>query len=266
MVNPNLLFVGTEYGVHFSIDKGNSWESIKNDMATVAIHDLVIHEREGDLVAGTHGRSIWIMDDISALRQIDDANGKSLHTFKPKTATKWIAINTGRKQPAFMFRGKNPDTGAQLHYYLDKSSEVKVTIEDISGKYKRELMDKGTKGINRVLWRLDFNPSEADIASFKSNLESAIRTLRSRVNDKDLVEILDKVGADMAGSKSTRQLNALRKTLVDNFNAYTNGKPIFGPKIGRISAPEGDYKVTVTANGQSSSNYFKVRKDPLIKD
>jgi len=265
MVNPNLLFLGTEYGVHFSVDGGASWESIKNEMATVAIHDLVIHEREGDLVAGTHGRSIWIMDDISALRQIDDANGKSLHTFKPKTATKWVAINTGRKQPAFMFRGKNPDSGAQLHYYLDKPSSVKVTIEDISGKYKRELTDKGTKGINRVLWRLDFNPNAADIAAFKSNLESAITTLRSRVNDKDLVAILDKAGADLPGTSSTRQLNALRKTLVDNFNAYTGGKPIFGGKIGRMTAPEGDYKVTVTANGQSSSNYFKVREDPLKK-
>ncbi len=164
-----------------------------------------------------------------------------------------------------MFRGKNPDSGAQLHYYLDKPSSVKVTIEDISGKYKRELTDKGTKGINRVLWRLDFNPNAADIAAFKSNLESAITTLRSRVNDKDLVAILDKAGADLPGTSSTRQLNALRKTLVDNFNAYTGGKPIFGGKIGRMTAPEGDYKVTVTANGQSSSNYFKVREDPLKK-
>ena len=265
-VNPNLLFVGTEYGVHFSIDRGASWQSIKNDMATVAIHDLVIHPREGDLVAGTHGRSIWILDDISALRQLADAQGKAVHAFKPRLATNWVSVNTGRKQPAFMFRGENPQRGAYLHYYLEADADVVVSVEDISGAHRREIKDKGKKGINRVNWRLDLFPNEKEVADFKANLAKAINTLRSRVDKKDLIRLLDRVSKDLEKAESFRELNAARKLLVDNFNAYAGGRPVFGPKIGRMVAEPGDYKVTVTANGVSSTNYFKVRQDPLVKD
>lgn len=264
-VDPDLLFVGTEYGVHFTVDGGQSWQGIKNNMATVAIHDLVIHPREGDLVAGTHGRSIWIMDDISALRQLDEVGDAAVHAFKPQEATQWISINTGRKQPAFMFRGENPDRGGKLHYYLKEAAKVTIVVEDISGQHRFEMTDEGEKGINRVLWRLFFMPNEQEVSDFKANLTKAIATLRGRVNKRELIKLLDEAEKDLGSASNPRQLNAVRKILVDNFNAYAGGRQIFGPKIGRITAAPGDYKVTVTANGESSTNYFKVREDPLKK-
>ena len=87
--------------------------------------------------------------------------------------------------------------------------------------------------------------------------------MRGRVEKRDLTKLLDKAEKDLASASNPRQLNAVRKSLVDNFNAYAGGRPIFGPKIGRVTAEPGDYKVTVTANGESSTSYFKVREDPL---
>ncbi|GAG05671.1 unnamed protein product, partial [marine sediment metagenome] len=67
--NPDLLFVGTEFAVFYSINGGRTWTKLNNNMPTVAVHDLVIHPRDNDLIAGTHGRGIWILDDITPLQQ-----------------------------------------------------------------------------------------------------------------------------------------------------------------------------------------------------
>ena len=114
-INPNLLFVGTEESVYFSYDRGLSWRKLGSQLPTVAIHDLVIHPRDGDLIAGTHGRSIWILDDINPLRNLNENNKNKL--FNTRKSTQWIKINTGRKQPYFEFRGKNPPYGAIINFF-----------------------------------------------------------------------------------------------------------------------------------------------------
>ena len=73
LVNRNLLFAGTEFGVHASLDGGRSWFSLRNNLPTVAVHDIAIHPRERDLIIGTHGRGIWVLDDISFLREMSEA-------------------------------------------------------------------------------------------------------------------------------------------------------------------------------------------------
>ena len=70
--NPNLLFLGTEYAIYVSMNAGREWKRLMQGMPTVRVDDLIIHPRERDLIAGTHGRSIWILDDISALETIND--------------------------------------------------------------------------------------------------------------------------------------------------------------------------------------------------
>jgi hypothetical protein len=88
--NPNLLFVGTEAAAHASTDGGATWQRLMAGMPTVPVHDLVIHPRESDLIAATHGRSIWILDDISPLQQLTpQVLASDAHLFNPKTATIW---------------------------------------------------------------------------------------------------------------------------------------------------------------------------------
>ena len=129
--NPDLLFVGTETAVHYSYNRGRSWQRLMTNMPTVAIHDLVVHPRDGDLIAGTHGRSIWVMDDIRPLRQLDESVlEKPLHLFENKIATKWQRIYSGRKQPYFEFRGQNPHYGAAINFHIKESSKDSCSCFD----------------------------------------------------------------------------------------------------------------------------------------
>jgi hypothetical protein len=87
--NQSLLFAGTEFSAYVSIDGGANWRRL-NGLPTVPVHDLVIHPREADLIAATHGRSLWILDDITPLQQLTPAVLQSdLHLFKNKVATIW---------------------------------------------------------------------------------------------------------------------------------------------------------------------------------
>ena len=95
--NANLLFLGTEFGVFFSVDAGKQWNSLKLNMPTVSFHDLLIHPRDNDLIAATHGRGIWILDDISALQQATPtvlAEDAQLFT-TTRPATRWLRIQRG---------------------------------------------------------------------------------------------------------------------------------------------------------------------------
>ena len=71
--NPNLLFVGTEFGLFVSYDRGGNWTQIKQNLPTVPVDDILIHPRDNDLILGTHGRSIWVMDDITPIEQMNKA-------------------------------------------------------------------------------------------------------------------------------------------------------------------------------------------------
>jgi photosystem II stability/assembly factor-like uncharacterized protein len=132
-VQPGLLFAGTEREVYFSVDDGANWQSLRNNMPATSIRDLVIHEN--DLVVGTHGRSIWIMDDISPLREMAQviAEGKT-YLFDPAATyrVRWNMFSDTPlppEEPA----GENPPDGALLDYYLPSDAD-EVKLEIISPK------------------------------------------------------------------------------------------------------------------------------------
>ena len=112
-----LLFAGTERAVYFSVDEGGHWQSLRSNMPATSIRDLVIHD--DDLVVGTHGRSIWILDNISPLREIVKAKKKSIYLFTPPLATR-VRDNMFNDTPLPPEEptGQNPPDGAILDYYL----------------------------------------------------------------------------------------------------------------------------------------------------
>ena len=107
--NPNLLFVGTEFAIFYTLNGGDSWTKFNKNMPTVAIHDLVIHPRESDVIVGTHGRGIWVMDDITSLQQATpEVLASEAHLFENKVATQWLRINPQGTGGSLAFRGENP--------------------------------------------------------------------------------------------------------------------------------------------------------------
>ena len=130
-----LLFAGSERAVYVSFDDGDHWQSLRLNMPATSIRDLTI--KDDDLIAGTHGRGFWILDDITALRQLKAENSAPAVLFKPQTAmrVRWNT-NTDTPIPPDEAAGKNPPDGAILDFYLngDVSRPLTVDILDRTGK------------------------------------------------------------------------------------------------------------------------------------
>jgi photosystem II stability/assembly factor-like uncharacterized protein len=160
--NRNLLFLGTEYAIYVSMDAGKSWKPLMQGMPTVRVDDLIIHPRERDLIAGTHGRSIWVLDDISALEQMaDQTMTADAALFDVRPAVAWMndiqkQITVGGQK---VFRGSNPDPGTAISYWLKgDAGNVRVEISDVTGRVVRTIEGTKTSGLNRVRWNLQANP------------------------------------------------------------------------------------------------------------
>jgi hypothetical protein len=155
--NPKLLFAGTEFGLYASLDGGGQWMKLSEGLPTVAVDDIQIHPRERDLVAGTHGRSIYVMDDITPLeRWTASTTGDSIAFFAPRAATEFYTHMLGGIYGQRMFTAKNPAFGAYLNYWCGKDLDdgISITVADSAGKTVRKLKGPGTKGLHRVTWDL----------------------------------------------------------------------------------------------------------------
>jgi photosystem II stability/assembly factor-like uncharacterized protein len=134
-----LLFAGTETGVYVSFDDGDHWQPLQLNLPVAPVHDLVVHEN--DLVIATHGRSFWILDDITPLRQIDASVAASdVYLFQPETAIRVRPnVNVDTPLPPETPAGENPPPGAILDYYLKSAAPGEVTLEilDESGNLIR---------------------------------------------------------------------------------------------------------------------------------
>lgn len=231
--NRNLLFVGTEFGAYATVDGGASWARLMADLPTVAVHDLIVHPRDGDLIAATHGRSVWILDDITPLQQLDeDVLSADLHLFQSRVATQWKGISRGATRGHKLFLGRNPLTieqvppgnspnqlrnSAALHYYVGEgvSGTISLEISDLSGENVFTAELQARPGINRYYWGMRFDPTEEQ---------------RRR----------------RAGQQ-----------------AQGGGRGGFGQAQGTAAGP-GTYRIRITADGTTQSGTLTVREDPEL--
>jgi photosystem II stability/assembly factor-like uncharacterized protein len=162
--NPSVLYSGSEFGLFVSPDRGGSWTRIKSNLPTVPIHEIVIHPRDNDLIVATHGRSIWILDDIRPLQQYAEARKSDAFLFDSRGAMQFNQANDRGFLGDKPFFGQNPAYGAAISYYLSKpQTNVALRIRDAAGNQVRELTgtdlrDARGAGINRVYWDLRHQP------------------------------------------------------------------------------------------------------------
>ena len=261
-IDENLLFVGTEESVYFSKDKGNSWEKLGKNLPTVAIHDLVIHPREGDIIAGTHGKSIWILDDISPLRFLNENKSNLLPT---RISTKWIKINTGRKQPYFEFRGENPPYGAIINFYSNSkiNGELLISKDEFESEKNAPSFRKSieiNKGINRFIWPFKLKRTEEELINYRDKFVGIKESFKEIVVDRKGLNYYN-----FKEQKSFSDLNKLRKKFLDNYGMYANGKKMFGDKLyNEFDIEEGIYNVMIRLdNGDTFTDKIIVREDPV---
>ncbi len=173
---PSLLFAGNEIGAYYSGNGGRSWSRLQYNLPTVPVHDIRIHPRENDLVIGTHGRGIFIIDDITPLERLSEAERMSaaIYLFPVKPA---LLFNYNNSYPGGLrgagslgersYSAPNPAFGATLTYYirdsLPKGRTLTLAIFDSTNKRIRDLTVNTKKGLHRATWDLRlaapyFNP------------------------------------------------------------------------------------------------------------
>ena len=249
--NPRLLFAGTEYGLYVSFDQGARWSRLQLNLPTVPVDDIAIHPRENDLVLGTHGRSIWILDDITPLEQLTEAiTTQDLHLFDLRAATEWRLTNkTGSTAGGNkVFLGANPPGGAVVHYFLKakpaERERVRITIQDGGGRTVRELDGTGTPGINRVVWDLR---SRSPLAAAGSLPAAAGQTAAGRP-----------AGAAATTAAESAESEQQQVTAIFGF-----GGGGFGFASGSRVEP-GEYTVKVAVGKLEQSKKVLVEEDPRI--
>lgn len=159
--NRNVLYVGTEMGFFISVDGGRAWTKFMNNLPATPAEDLVIHPRDNDLVLGTHGRGIFILDDITPLQQLtEEVLKQDVHLFQPRAGVQWIEDRTSNPGGGYnTYRAENPIEGTYLSYYLRTPARtVTLSVIDAAGKTVRELSGPVTAGISRVAWDLRVEP------------------------------------------------------------------------------------------------------------
>jgi hypothetical protein len=192
-VRKGLLYAATERAVFVSLDEGENWQSLRLNMPATSVRDLVVHG--DDLVVGTHGRSFWILDDVTPLRQLEaKVASAEAHLFAPQTAyrVRWN-VNTDTPLPPEEPAGQNPPDGAIINYYLKAPAPGPVTLEifDAKGKLVRRFastdrpepvnekelaiptywirppqMLSAKAGAHRFIWDLHYSPPEGGRRTF----------------------------------------------------------------------------------------------------
>ena len=142
----NFLYAGTETGMYYSTNDGETWQSLRLNLPVVPITDLAVHKREGDLVVATQGRSFYVLDDLNLLYQLADAQKSDAFLFKPETAYRTPGFGGVQPAPDATF-GANPPSGAVIHYYLKEKPKQEISIEflDANGKSVRKFTGKPDK-------------------------------------------------------------------------------------------------------------------------
>ena len=163
LVNPNLLFAGTEMGLYISVDGGKSWAKFVGGMPkNVPIRDLAIHPRDGDLIMATHGRGIYILDDLSALRALTpEILNKDFAMLPSRTAVESMFQFEQRSEGDGEFTGDTGRPMARIAYYLKKRmlvGDFKAAVYDAKGNLVENLSTSRRKGINVVEWSMRMKP------------------------------------------------------------------------------------------------------------
>jgi photosystem II stability/assembly factor-like uncharacterized protein len=168
--NPNILYLGTEFGLFVTIDGGKSWSKFTNGVPAAAVHYIEQHPKTNDLILGTHGRGIIIIDDISPLRELTpEVMAKPLHFFASKPFEMNESSTFGGSSSETQFVGSNPSSAAKITYYLSKRhtfGKMTLDIYDEKNNWINTIAPGKQKGINIVEW--GYNSMAPKVASGKT--------------------------------------------------------------------------------------------------
>ncbi len=226
-----LLWLGTDNGLYFSPDDGKQWIRLKNNLPPVPIYGITVQPNFRDLVLATYGRGIYILDDLTPIREFSEAvQREDAHLFSLRPAYRF-QDQDAIKSEGGLSTGQNPPYGADINYYLKSKSvdSVQLMVINQKGETVQTIKGRNRPGINRVYWNLRLQAFE-------------MPRLRTKPRGKDWVPL------DTAGTR-------------DLFMPDLD----IGPGLTPPMAPPGEYTVVLKAHGKESRHTVQVLKDPNTK-
>jgi photosystem II stability/assembly factor-like uncharacterized protein len=252
--NPNLLFVGTEFGLWISWNRGANWIALKNNFPTVPVDDIAIQPRENDLLLATHGRSFWVLDDITALEKWSpEVAASDLTLFEPRTAITYHLAQRRWSAGQNQFTAKNPPYGALLTYYLKEAIPPEPPRAEGEGG---ERPTGGSGGGRRAA------AEERAATAAGQRKEGRVKFF---VYDKDGKLVREMEGPGAAGVNRTNwdlRWNPPAEPTPEQLEAVALGFG-FGPR-GPLVEP-GKYTVKVKAGTKEASQDVVVEDDPRVQ-
>jgi photosystem II stability/assembly factor-like uncharacterized protein len=259
---PGLLYCGTETGVWVSLDDGGSWQRLRSNLPVAPIHDLVV--KDGDLVAATHGRALWILDDLSPLHQAADGlTDGDAHLFAPRPTVRWRA---------YRGHGMKPGPGREVAYRLVGSTGYAYRqVEAETGEKKEQPLDAGENppaGVVVHYWLKDTPTGEITLAFLDADGRE-IRSFTSRAAATAPPTPGAKSDAGDEEPRPTKNPGANRfvwnlrgpdaTKLPDNKGRGGTIEQLAAPRV-----PPGDYQVRLTVGDRTLTQPFRVLKDPRV--
>ncbi len=245
--NRNLLYVGTEAGVWASWNRGVNWVSLRGDLPITPVRDMQIHPRDNDLLLATHGRGLYILDDLTPLQKLAEAQANDAELFDPRPAIRWNIWNRDGNLGQRRYAGENPAAGAMISYYLkaQPAGEVNIEVADASGKLVRRFRRVSDEaGVSRITWDLRYDAPAGAAAGGRGARGSAPTAAPTDTSLKALRErrrAASDRGAGAAGEE-------------ENF---------FGPASAAVLP--GTYQVTLIVGDKRYTKPVSVRNDPRIE-
>ncbi len=213
-LNPEVLFVGTEFGAFVSFNRGEKWEPLKNGLPTVAVDDLKIHPRDHALVAATHGRSIYILDNVLPLETLTpDIRKKAVHLFSIAPGLEFIAQGRRWFGGSAEFIAENPPQGVEIVYFLRELQEApaKITITDKDNKTIAELTGERLPGLSRLRWNMRPNGEAGKDGADRRFVKAGEYTATLTVGKEKLSEKFQVAGDPLLATESSYDFGGLEK-------------------------------------------------------
>lgn len=237
--NHDLLYAGTELGLWASWNRGGSWQELKlGNLPTVAVHDIAFHEGENDIVLGTHGRGIWILDDATPIQQYADSEGKAAHLFAVMPALQFPVLFTRYGLGDDVWKAPNPPYGALITYALAAPPEADAAAGAVKAAGEEQPAEAGEAPAAEPAIRLEI-------------LDAGGRVIR------ELDELASEPGLHRIAWDLRRDPPAARSDEPDAAAEF------FGPTGGPMVLP-GFYTARLTARGVMLETAIEVRIDPLL--
>ena len=259
----HLLYVGTDVGVFVSLDRGATWTAMAGGLPHVPVHDLAVHPREGDLVLGTHGRSVYVADAAPLRKLTEEARKKDLVAFPVKKA-QWERRRGYGQSPWTTWNRTVPLVRIAWWASSGAAGPAKLTVKDMYGNIWKEIAATTASGMNVVEYDVTADPAkadaaEADIRKRAVDKSKAQEELDQRFASKDKKEKDDAVGAsdeDEAGSGGEPPTVEPSKPVPPDLLAAL-ADPFLSKRTRYL--PPGTYTIEVASGGKTAKTSLEVK-------